>query len=126
MAVNRYCVLNDDNLVINIIQIDDDDVSDFESGSGLTLVIDDNTEFSEIGCEYVGGYFQPVDPTELGYEGWTKDSNGVWDKAKTVPARDTYIWDAVGRDWVLLTASNINSIVNANGAEANTFFVTED
>lgn len=117
MAVNKYCVVNQDNenIIENMIMVEDSEVSAIEQELGKTLILDDDTEFSNIGCQYVNGVFQPVDPTEFGYEGWTKDENGVWDKAKTIPAPRTYFWNTGTNDWMLLSDSGAKDALAAMG-----------
>jgi hypothetical protein len=120
MADKRYCVIIDEtNIIENIILLDDDEATQFEQDiDGRSLVLDDETQFSNIGCEYVNGYFQPVDPTEYGYEGWVKEEDGVWDKVKTRPETE-HFWNPLTNDWKLLSDADAASVLAELGVDIN-------
>jgi hypothetical protein len=125
MAEKKYCVLIDEtNIIENIIILNDSNATEFEENvEGKSLVLDDESEFSSIGCEYVNGYFQPIDPTKYGYEGWIKEEDGVWDKIKTKPEKE-YFWNPLTNDWMLLSDTDAASTLAELGVDIN--FITQN
>ena len=104
MATNKYCVVDTsaNNVIVNIVLVEDSDKNQIEEESGMTLVLDNDNIFSNVGGQYVNGYFQPVDPESVNASTWTLGEDGVWDAIKDMPDSPNTLWNPISNEWTIL------------------------
>lgn len=111
--INKYAILNSDNIVINVILLDDseNDINDFLAltpESDYAVKVDNNGE-PFIGEPYVNGWFRTHSP----YSGWVWDEvSHTWDAPTPRPEGRDYVWNNSTESWELSEYEKQQDFIN--------------
>jgi len=111
--INKYAILNSNDIVINTILIDDSeyDINEFLSlipESDYAVKVENNGE-PFIGELYVNGWFRNHSP----YKGWIWNENShEWNAPIEKPEGRDYVWSNETESWVLSEFEKMQDILN--------------